>query len=423
MRAVMLVATREFTERVRSRAFLVSNGAIMLLLVLSFVLPMLIQSDEPTTVGHLGGSSEQVAGLAVSQQQAFDLEIEVVGYEDRAAAAAALEAGDVEVVLLDEATVLTSANLSPQLEALLSNAANAYTIDARLGEAGLDPAERTALFVIEPLTVEQLDDAAGGIDMFDPAIGVVFMAVFLLYGLLVVYGQWVAQGIVEEKQSRVVEVLLSSVRPTQLLTGKILGLGALGLAQVLLLAGIGVGGLLVTDVVEVPSAAWGALALVVPWYVLGFLLYAALFAMAGSVISRVEDLQSAVMPVIVVLVLAVFGAQFALSDPSSTVASVAGVLPLTAPIVQPLLFAVGTASLWEVLLAIVLAMTTICLVVPLAARIYRGGVLRTRGKVSYREAWGSAPGRVRREDVPSSSDALDEARAADDAPKVPLHPR
>jgi ABC-type Na+ efflux pump permease subunit len=217
----------------------------------------------------------------------------------------------------------------------------------------------------------------------------VFGAVFLLYGLLAVYGQWVAQGIVEEKQSRVVEVLLASLRPTELLAGKILGLGALGLVQILLLAGVAAGGLLATDVIEVPPAAWGALGLVIPWYVLGFLLYATLFAMAGAIVSRVEDMQSAVMPVIIVLVLALFAAQFALAEPTSTVATVAGLLPLTAPIVQPILLAVGATSWVQVLLAIVLALTAIAVMVPLSARIYRGGVLRTHGA-------GAVPGGVER---------------------------
>jgi ABC-2 type transport system permease protein len=201
------------------------------------------------------------------------------------------------------------------------------------------------------------------------------------------FGQWVAQGIVEEKQSRVVEVLLASLRPTELLAGKVLGIGALGLLQILLLAGVGVGGLLLTDVVDVPPAAWGGLALVIPWYVLGFLLYAALFAMAGSVVSRVEDMQSAIMPVIVVLVLALFAAQIALSNPTGTIATVAGVLPLTAPIVQPVLLAMGVTSWLQISSAIALALAAIAVMLPLAARIYRGGVLRTRGRVSFREAW------------------------------------
>jgi ABC-2 type transport system permease protein len=385
---VRLVAVREFTERLRSRGFLISNAAILGLIVLSLMMPLLVGDQGPFVLGTIGGPAGQVGDLALAQQDAFGAELELVTLPDRRAAESALDAGDVDAVLLDATTVLVDGNLDPRIESLLASASNAVSVDAVLAEAGLDPAERAALFAIEPLTVEPVGDDRVGVDLFDPSVGLVFGAVFVLYGLLAVYGQWVAQGIVEEKQSRVVEVLLASLRPTELLAGKVLGLGALGLAQVLLLAGVASGGLLVTEVIEVPGAAWGALALVVPWYALGFLLYAALFAMAGSVVSRVEDLQSGVMPVIIILVLALFGAQFALSDPTSTLATVAGIFPLTAPIVQPILFAVGVATWPDVLLAVGLALGAIAVLIPLAARIYRGGVLRTRGRVSFRDAWG-----------------------------------
>lgn len=387
MSATWLVMAREFTERLRSRAFLISNAAILGLLVLALAVPMLLGDGDPTQVGTVGPEAESVGQIALGQQDAFDSEIELVELDDRAAAEQALRDGDVDAVLLGAATALAEGGLARPLEALLANASNALRVDAALADAGLGAVERAELFAIEPLVVEPLDDEPGGVDLFDPAVGIVFAAVFLLYGLLAVYGQWVAQGIVEEKQSRVVEVLLGSVRPTELLTGKVLGLGALGLAQILLMAAIGVGGLLLTDVIEIPAAAWGALALVIPWYVLGFLLYATLFAMAGAVVSRVEDMQSAVMPVIIVLVLAIFAAQFALTDPTGTVAVVAGLVPLTAPIVQPILFAVGAASWWEALLAILLAVAAIVVMLPVSARVYRGGILRTRGRVSFREAW------------------------------------
>ncbi len=388
MNATWLVASREFTERLRSRAFLISNGAILALIVLSLALPMLLGGDGPTRLGTVGSDAAAVGRFAATQQDAFGVEVELVELGDRDAAERSLRDETVDAVLLDGTTALADGSIGSAMEALLANASNAIGVDHALTEAGLTDQERAALFAIEPLAVEQLD-GDGGIDLFDPAVGIVFAAVFVLYGLLAVYGQWVAQGIVEEKQSRVVEVLLASVRPTQLLTGKVLGLGALGLAQILLLAAVAAGGLLVTDVIDVPPAAWGALALVIPWYVLGFLLYAALFAMAGSVVSRVEDMQSAVMPVIIVLVLALFGAQFALSDPTGTIATVAGLVPLTAPIVQPILYAVGVSSWWESLLAIALALGAIAVMIPVSARIYRGGVLRTRGRVSFGEAWGS----------------------------------
>lgn len=391
MTGTWLVTSREFTERLRSRAFLISNGAILALIILGLTLPMLLGGDDAIRVGTVGEDAAEVGRFALAQQAAFDAEVELVDLADRDAAEQALEDGSVDVALLDTTTALADGTLGARLESLLANASNAIGVDRALTDAGLDPQERASLFAIERLSVEQLDER-DGIDLFDPSVIIVYGAVFMLYGLLAVYGQWVAQGIVEEKQSRVVEVLLSSVRPTELLTGKVLGLGGLGLAQILLLTGVASGGLLLTDVVEVPAAAWTALALVIPWYIVGFLLYATLFAMAGSVVSRVEDLQSAVIPVIIVLVFALFGAQFALNDPTGTIATAAGLIPLTAPIVQPILFALGVASWWQTLLALTLAIGAIAVMLPISARIYRGGVLRTRGRVAFRDAWGSRSG-------------------------------
>lgn len=387
MRSLLLVATREFTERLRSKAFVISNLIVLVVILASVLAPALLVDDDPTTsLGTLGDEAAAVGELAVGQAAAFDLDVEVVAIDDRDAAERGLLDGELDAVLLDATGVLVERSVGPRLSSLLASAANARQVDAVLDEAGIAPEDRELLFAVEPLEVEALEERDEAIDVFDPSILVVYAAVFLLYGLLVIYGQWVSQGIVEEKQSRVVEVLLASMRPSDLLGGKIVGLGALGLAQIVLFAVVGVGGLLATGVLEIPAASWGALALVVPWFVLGYLLYASLFAMAGALVSRVEDLQSVVLPVIMVLVFALFAAQFALAAPDSTVASVAGVVPFTAPIVQPILISAGMASLGEVVVSILLAVALIAVLIPLAGRVYRGGVLRTRGRVPLREA-------------------------------------
>lgn len=391
MKAIALVAGREFSERVRSRTFLISNAVIILLLLGSLVLPMLLQDGGPLQLGVVDdGLAQQVAQVARTQQETFELELELVELPDEAAALDAIDAGEVDAALLASDTVLVERSIQPQLEALLANAANALELDARLTEAGIDQAEREGLFAIEPLTVRSRTDTGDVVDPFAPPVMVAFVGVFLLYGLLVIYGQWVAQGIVEEKQSRVVELLLATVRPTELLAGKILGLGLLGLAQVVLLVASGVAGIAISGAVELPSSGYGALGLVVAWYVLGYLLYATLFAMAGAVVARVEDLQSAVTPVIVVLVLALIGAQTAIADPTSTFATAAGLFPFTAPIVQPVLAASDSVSVAEMVTAALFAAATIAVMLPLCGRIYRGGVLATRGRISFRRAWGAS---------------------------------
>lgn len=390
MKDVLIILGREFTERLRSRTFLISNAAILVLLVLSLALPALLADSGPTRLGSVGPDAGRIATIAAAQQDTFDVELEVVALADAGAAEAAVDAGDVDAALLDEGTVLVERSLGPQLEALLSNAAHTAQVDDRLSAAGLDEEQRQELFAIAPLEVRSRTESGEAVDPFAPPVLVAFVGVFMLYGLLVIYGQWVAQGIVEEKQSRVVELLLATVRPVDLLAGKILGMGMLGLAQILLLVGVGVAGLTITDAVDLPSSGYGALGLVVAWYVLGYLIYATLFAMAGAVVARVEDLQSSVMPVIMVLVLALLGAQTALNDPTSTLATVAGLIPFTAPIVQPVLAASDATTPLEMILAAVIAVATIAALLPLCGRIYRGGVLATRGRLSFRDAWKSS---------------------------------
>jgi ABC-2 type transport system permease protein len=386
---VLLVARREFTERLRDRTFLVTNAFIVVILALALLLPSILgDGDEPGRIGAVGPEAEAVALAARQAQDTFDVQVEIEPVADRAAAERALEDGDLDAVLLDGTTVLVQEELPSELEPLLATAVAGVAVTEQLADAGVSQEELAALREPPELAVESVAPE----DRFElgPAFLVGFAGVFVLYGLLILYGQWVAQGIVEEKQSRVVEVLLGAMSPRQLLAGKVLGLGALGLAQIAVLALVGVGGALLTGLVDLPPNAIGTIALVVAWYVLGYALYATVFAIAGALCSRVEDLQSTVMPVYLLLIAAIWIAQFTATDPGSPVSRGAGLVPFTAPILQPLRMAAGASDPWEVVLAAVLTLVAIALLVPLAARFYTGGVLQTRRKLKLSEAWRGA---------------------------------
>jgi ABC-2 type transport system permease protein len=210
--------------------------------------------------------------------------------------------------------------------------------------------------------------------------------VVLLYSLIILFGQFVAQGVVEEKSSRVVELLLATMRPWHLLAGKILGLGALGLAQIVLIAVIGVSGALAFDVVDVPGDLLGTVGWVLFWFVLGYALFASLFAVAASLVSRQEDLGSVLTPASLVLIVAFFVAIQAAGDPSGTLAVVTSFVPGFSPMVMPVRQAAGEVALWEVAVAVVLMLVAIALVVRLGGRVYSGALLRTSGKTKLKEA-------------------------------------
>ncbi|MGH8906674.1 MAG: ABC transporter permease [Egibacteraceae bacterium] len=383
-----LVARREFTQRLRSKAFLAGNAFFLVLLIGVVVVPTLLGDSGPTRVGVVGEEAAALAAAAQARQAAFAVELRVEPVAERAAAEAALRDGTLDLVLLDAWTALAADTPSGPVAGLLAAAAQQLAVSEALAEAGVEAGRRAVLLAPRPLAVTILEGA--GQPEFGPALAVGGAAVTVLYVLLIQYGQWVAQGIVEEKSSRVVEVLLAAVRPTELLAGKVLGLGALGLGQVLVTAAVGVGALLVVGSVEIPVEGWAAIGLVLAWYVLGYALYATLFAVCGAIAGRLEDLQSVVTPVIMLIVAGFFVAQYSAFNPDSTVARVAALVPFTAPLVQPLRAAAGLAAPWEIAASIVLAVAATGLLLPLAARFYTGGALRVARRIGLRAAWRAA---------------------------------
>jgi ABC-2 type transport system permease protein len=384
---VRLVAAREFTERGRSRTFLLSNLFILVVIVAAVVIPALLGGGaDEHRLGVVGDEAAAVAEAAVGGQEAFDVALEVVQVADRAAAERALSDGTLDSVLIDARVLLVGDGVPGRVRTLLTQASGATVLGLTLVEAGVDPSTLADLLV--PLAVERIERADGdgpGIDLESPTFLLAVLAAFVLYGLLALLGQWVAQGIVEEKQSRVVEVLLSAVRPSELLVGKVLGLGALGVVQMSALAAVGVGSSAALSGVDLPDGGLRIIAVVLAWFVPGYLLYAMLFALTAATVSRVEDLQSASLIPIGVLVGSLIAAQAVVADPTSSFSTVVAYVPFTAPIVQPALVAAGAIDWGGTLLSLAIAVATLGLLVPLTARVYRGGLLRT-AKVSLREA-------------------------------------
>jgi ABC-2 type transport system permease protein len=176
------------------------------------------------------------------------------------------------------------------------------------------------------------------------------------------------------------------MRPWQLLAGKVIGLGLLGLAQIVAIAVVGVVGALAFDVVSLPGQLFGTVLWVVAWFVLGYAFYASVFAAAASLVSRQEDLAGVITPMSMVLVVGFFVAIQAASNPTGLLAVVTSYVPGLSPLVMPVRMAGGGVAWWQVLLAVVIQLIAIALVVRLGGRIYAGALLRTSGKTKLREA-------------------------------------
>jgi ABC-2 type transport system permease protein len=377
--AVALVARREISERVREKTFLVSTLVSVVVIACVAVLPGALGFGGKTeyTIAVTDPSAHAVADAAVRQAGAFDAKLTIT----RGA-----PLSDVDAALTRDG-IRAQEKPDDELLSILQAANRQLRAAAALDRAGLDGAAAARALSPPPLalhTVEPVDTAA------EERGGFAFFAVLLLYGQLIGMGYFVAMGVVEEKSSRVVELLLSTLRPRHLLAGKILGLGLLGLGQLMVLAVLGLGVAAASGALDVTGDVIVAAALALVWFIVGYAFYAAAFACAASLVSRQEDLQSVLTPLTLMLMVGFFLSFAVVNEPSSTLATVVSFLPPAAPMTMPPRIALGETSTLEVVGALAVTLGAAALLVPLAARIYSGAVLRTGATVKLRDAWRSA---------------------------------
>jgi ABC-2 type transport system permease protein len=388
---VRLVARRELVERTRDRSFLISTVVTLLILCGFIVVPKVFFSNRTPTwdVGLVGGGSAALAGPLEQQAPLVGAKVRVQHPADVAAAEAGLQHGDLDLAIVDGHQLLAESNPDDKLVALAQAASRLTRAQAALAEAHLSELQIQRALAPPPLPLRSLEAS-------DPQRkanrAIAFPAVLLLYGQLIGYGIAVASGVVEEKATRVVEVLLSAIRPLQLLAGKIVGVGLVGLLQLLIVGSVGLAVAVTVDAIDLPPGAFGTLGLVLAWFLLGYAFYSVLFAVAGAVVSRQEELQNATTPLNLVLVGSFLAAISALGNPSGTIAKVASFLPPVAPLVMPVRIAGGEAPGWEIAASVVLTLIAVALLVPLSARLYAGAVLRTGARVKLSAAWTASRG-------------------------------
>jgi ABC-2 type transport system permease protein len=383
-RSVWLVARREILERGRSRGFVLSVAFTTLIVIGSILLPtVLFRDDGITPVGVVEPTPSGLAETLVATGTQFGTDIEVVAYQDMAAATAALEAEDVDAVvsvpadLSGPGTVTFAEDADDTLAALTSQAVVALRTQAFLLDAGVDMGGLAAAQAAP--TIEEMDPPEEGEEgrFIVANIG----AVLILIGIFS-FGFTVLTGVVEEKQSRVVEVVLSTVRARDLLMGKVLGIGVLGLVQLLVFVLAGLAAVSFTGGFDLPIATPGSVMLLTIWFILGYALYATALGFLGA---------NASTPVTTVAMISYFVAIFAvIQDPAGIVAVVATFIPPAAPFVVPLRAAFDAITPIEIVLSIAVTMAAIWGLFVVGARVYAGAVLQTAGRMKIRDAWRSA---------------------------------
>lgn len=385
---IRLVSGRELRERSRQKSFRLSTGFLAAALVAVVLLPQILADDGPTSydIGVVGAVPELVAATLDDLAGATGAELAVVEVRDTGAGEASLLEGDLDLLLAGgEVVVAEHPDRSSVLGLVSARLAQVLGLSAGLSEAGLTPAQAADALGRGPAPVRGLDGAGGTERPGNDARPLLILGVILLYLALLTFGVAVTTGVVEEKTTRVVEVLLSTIRPHHLLAGKVLGIGVLGLAQLVMVATPALVVALATGT-ELPSGSVATIASLLVWFVLGYALYSCAYAAAGSLVSRMEEANNTSFPVTFALIAAYGGAIFVGSAPDSATARFLALFPPTAPLAMPTRAALGDTAWWEVPAAVTLTLVATYGLVRLAGRIYAGSVLRFGPKVKLRQA-------------------------------------
>ncbi|MFI5291428.1 MAG: ABC transporter permease [Candidatus Limnocylindrales bacterium] len=389
-RSIWLVARREIIERGRSRGFVFSVLFTTAIVIAGFVIPaVLFAEDEAIDVAVVAPLPDGLETTLTSIAAAQAAVVVVTEVADQAMGEAALADESADALLIIPADLSGPGEVRFQDETddgivrMVAAAVAQLRLVSALTESGVDPgilassATPPEVTAVEPVAPE--DEAA----FFFANIG----AVLILVGIFS-FGFTVLTGVVEEKQSRVVEVVLSTVRPRDLLMGKVLGIGVLGLVQLAVFVVAGLLAASLTDQFALPPTTGAAIVMLAVWFILGYALYSTALGFLGALASRMEEASNASSPVTIVAMVCYFASIFVVArDPTGTAAVILTFVPPAAPFVVPLRAALDAISLPEMLGAIVVTLIAVWLLFVVGARIYAGAVLQTTGRMKLRDAW------------------------------------
>ena len=417
MKKVWVIIKREYLVRVRSRAFLFGTIVSPLFLLGLILLPAMLaersgrgqrqitvldQSGDPQLFAAIkqraelrGSGPDAGEGSLRAQNSGFVLSLRLLSPDQnpndfiREDSNGAGENAAEKAYLILSPGVLDGVvpeyharNLSDFAIRSLEESVSAAISERRLMRAGFDATKIGSY--MKPVDLRIFKIGAGGESKqggVRQEFMVAFALLFFLYISVLFYGIFTMRGVIEEKQSRIVEILISSVKPTQMMLGKLVGIGLVGLTQIgiwaistAMITRFGAR-LLATAGSQVPSIPMSLLVYFVAFFVLGFFLYATLYAMVGAIVSNEEDAQQVQFPVtmLVVMPMMIFGVVMA--NPNSTLSIVLSMVPFFAPTLMMLRIAVINPPVWQVVLSMLIMVVTILGFLWVAAKIYRVGIL------------------------------------------------
>lgn len=288
-------------------------------------------------------------------------------------------------------TIKELGSVDPSLIANIEQLAQQEINASRM--ATLPPAEQAAIRKPISTHVIQLETGAKSNAQLWESRALVYYMLILLFATITIYGSWVAQGVVQEKSNRIIEMMLVTTKPWQILFGKIVGIGFVGLVQYAVwIVGAGTS-LLVRKQLSTSAVAHlpiGTLALMPIFFIIGYILYATLYAIAASLVTRVEEQQMAITPVVMLMLLLFYTSLFAiLPAPDSLFSTIASFVPIITPMAMFTRAALSVQSVpaWQILVSIILTLALNAVLVWYGARVYKRFALRNSGKSSWKLLW------------------------------------
>ncbi len=381
-----LVAAREIKERARGRAFRLGTLAVVVIVALAIGLSTLAHQKRPVVVDvALVNVPTRLHAPIVASGAAAGITVRLSELASGQAAARALRAGTVAIavegadrIVMDKSPRRAASSAADQLANTLSNELGA--LDA-FRAAGLSAAQVAALARAHPVPILSLSKSTNTSAQVASLIGLP-----LLFFMFIQYNTWTLLGVMEEKSTRVVEVLLAAVRPTALLTGKVLGIGVLALVQAGLIVGVALSVAKATGSSLAQGTTPSFLAAIVIWLLVGYAFYAWVYAAAGSMAERRDQVQAIALPLSIPIAIGyVVGIIAQASDSASLLTKVLAYVPPTAPFAMPALVGLDAVSWWQVLASVLISVACTIGVARLAAVIYRRAILRTGHRVGLRE--------------------------------------
>lgn len=388
--AIRLIAQREIVTRAKTRSFLISTALMMAVIIIGTIVWSALSGGSDTErVGLVSApsataSAEDLTATIEALGTATGTDIEVVALPSAEQARTELTDGDLEAVLVASDVagryeMLSENGVGGTIEGVLRTAVDQVTMTAALAERGVDATELPAAEIVAVQIEENHPDTGQRIVI--ALVGMILLTTAIMTG-----GSMVAVGVVEEKTSRVVEILLATIKPLHLLWGKIIGIGVIALAQVLLL---GVTALIAgwaTGLLTIAGTAVGMFAAVIVWFVLGFLFFATLFAATGAMVSRQEELNASSAPLTVLAMAMMYAGIFGIQALDSTLVQTLSWIPPFSAALMPVRIATGDTDAIQIIGTLVLMVLACAIATAVAARIYQRSILRTGSRIKWGEA-------------------------------------